>query len=69
MVGAEQHLGGGGEVRRAADRPRAETNVTFLRRWSDVRFWGVKQTLTGRTPMSAYDPKRRCQGILADLDT
>jgi hypothetical protein len=45
MVGAEEHLGGGGEVRRAADRPRAETNVTFLRRWSGVRFWGVKETI------------------------
>jgi hypothetical protein len=32
----------------------------FLFLWPapDVRFWGAKQTSTGVTSMSAYDPKR-----------
>jgi hypothetical protein len=41
--------------------------LAFVRKWhkadtpitlSNVRFWGVKRTLIGLAPMSAFDPKR-----------
>jgi len=68
MVGAEQHLGGGGEVRRVATRLRAENHANISAVRIECPLLGVKRTSLGLAGMSTNDPKQTFASIVLRFD-